>query len=396
MRLSTEHRDFQFEIREFIRQNLPADIKTRVEADLYLRKSDHVRWQKVLHNAGYFPPALSKEHGGAEWSVMQRFLFDRENGLGGAPWIIPYGVSMVAPVLLNFGSQEQIAQYLPGILSSDTWWCQGYSEPNSGSDLASLSCKAIRDGDHYVINGTKMWTTQAHYADMMHMLVRTDDSGRKQQGITFLLVDMNTPGIEISPIVTIDGLHHTNQLFLDNVRVPVTHRVGAEGDGWTIAKFLLSHERASVLELGWKLRSHRLIGKFIARQAEAGIDRDTIMAYKMRWAQLGTEISVLEEVAFDMIAGWAEGDGNGHDAAVLKIRATEIEQELSHLALELHDPYGIVLDSGIQDDDFLDVQSEQWRYGAGMSYQYLRARAATVYGGTNEIQRSIIAGSILK
>lgn len=396
MKLSTQHQAFRDEIRAFIRSNLPDDIRERVINDLYLRKSDHVRWQKILNDNGCFARSLPKEHGGTGWDLIQRYLFERENGLAGAPWIIPYGISMVAPVLIKFGSQEQIDRYMPGILSSDTWWCQGYSEPNSGSDLASLSCKAVREGDNYVINGTKMWTTQAHYADMMHALVRTDDTGPKQQGITFVVIDMKTPGITISPITTIDGLHHTNQVFFDDVVVPIENRVGEEGVGWTIAKFLLSHERAAATEIGWKLRSLKLIKQQIDGRVELGLDQASELLYRSRWAQLKTEVSVLEALEQDLISKWYAGDDSQHEAGMLKVRATEIEQELARLAMELREPYGTVLDTGIREDDYLHGEPLPWHYAAGASYQYLRARAATVYAGSNEIQRGIIASTMLK
>ncbi len=222
---------FRAEVREFVASDLDPATRKKVENAIYLEKEDYVNWQKALHRKSWFGAWWPGQFGGKDWGLAQEHAFLQECALNAAPMLIPYGVNMVGPVLYTFGNQEQQRKYLPGILANDTWWCQGYSEPNAGSDLASLTTTAVLDGDHYVVNGTKMWTTEAHWADMMHCLVRTDKSGKKQQGITFLLIDMKTPGLTVEPIVTLDGVHHTNQTFFDNVRVPVENVVGEPGDG---------------------------------------------------------------------------------------------------------------------------------------------------------------------
>jgi alkylation response protein AidB-like acyl-CoA dehydrogenase len=242
---SVEARAWRQSVREFTRTHLPERIALKGRLGLKADKEDYVGWQKILHEHGLFGDAWPREYGGADWDLVKQLVFAQESSVCDAPMISPYGVSMVGPVIYTFGTDEQKRKHLPGILSSDVWWCQGYSEPGAGSDLASLKTAAELDGDHYVVNGAKLWTTEAHWADWMHCLVRTDRSGKPQAGITFLLIDMRTPGITIKPILTIDGLHHTNALFLDNVRVPAANRVGEEGRGWEIAT-LLGNERVSI------------------------------------------------------------------------------------------------------------------------------------------------------
>jgi alkylation response protein AidB-like acyl-CoA dehydrogenase len=388
------HAAFRMELRARIQANLPPDIRHRVENDLYLHKEDYVRWNKILRGLGYFAKTWPKEYGGPGWDIVQQLIFEQENARAGAPMVLPYGIGMVGPVLIEFGTPAQRERYLPGILDSSTWWCQGYSEPNAGSDLASLRTRAVREGDMYVVNGTKMWTTQGHYADMMHALVRTDSSGRKQQGITFLLIDMKAPGVSLRPIITIDGVHHTNQVFFDNVRVPVENRVGEEGAGWRIAKFLLSHERTSSTESGAKFRLLKRIEKQIASFSGSP---ELIPAFRLRHTQLRIEVAILAEMERMLIARWHAGGQQqlAHEAAVLKVRATEIEQALTRLSMELRGPYSIAFDVASILAPELPAAAAPWQVASGSTYQYLRARSATIYAGSNEIQRNIIAGAFL-
>jgi alkylation response protein AidB-like acyl-CoA dehydrogenase len=393
MKLTAEERAFQQEVREFVRANLPAEIRHKVENELLLKKDDHVRWQSILHEKkGWYGGAWPREFGGAGWSIVQQYLFEQENALGGAPFIIPYGISMVGPVIYTFGTDEQKRRYLPAILRNETWWCQGYSEPNAGSDLASLRCAARREGDEYVINGTKMWTTQAHYADMMHILVRTADTGRKQEGITFLLLDMKTPGVSISPITTIDGLHHTNQTFFDEVRIPVANRVGAEGDGWKIARFLLAHERTAIADSGAKSRAVAILKKRL-RGLEAGSLRT--LALKLRLAEIESELAALIAMEQRLIAAEQAGTLQGHEASALKVRATELQQAISVLFAEIEGPYKLAYDvERIDRGETLDSPTRS-QAASSAGHLYLYGRCASVYGGTNEIQRNIIAKSVL-
>lgn len=394
MKLTPQEQQFRQDVRDFIRTHLPADIKHKVDNNLFLKKSDHVRWQKILHQGGYYGASWPRAFGGSDWTVIQQYLFEQENALAGAPFIIPYGINMVGPVLYTFGSAEQQARYLPPTLSNDLWWCQGYSEPNAGSDLASLKCSARREGDEYVINGTKMWTTQAQYADMMHLLVRTDDSGRKQEGISFLLLDMRSPGITISPIVTIDGLYHTNQTFFDDVRVPVANRVGAEGDGWKIARFLLEHERTAIADTGAKARAVVDIKRTIARLDTGAGHSPRITLFKYRLADIECQLAAVVAIEQKLLSQWKSGGDATRAASVLKVRATELQQTIAGLIADLNGLYKSAYDvSRVEQGDVLEHPTAAQRASAG-SYLYLYGRCASIYGGTNQIQRNIIAKTV--
>ena len=396
MKLTQDEREFQQEVRDFIRTHLPADIRHKVENELLLKKDDHVRWQRILHEKkGWYGGSWPKEYGGAGWSTVQQYLFGQENALAGAPFIIPYGVSMVGPVIYSFGSAEQKQRYLPDILGNETWWCQGYSEPNAGSDLASLRCSARREGDGYVINGTKMWTTQAHYADMMHILVRTDDTGKKQQGITFLLLDMKSPGVSISPIITVDGLHHTNQTFFDEVRVPVANRVGEEGDGWKIARFLLAHERTAIADSGAKSRAVAAIRKRLrVLDGQSGGAPQT-QQFRLRLADIEAQLAALIAMEQRLVAAEQHGGLKGFEASAIKVRATELQQAISVLVSDMNGPYKVAYDIGRVDRGEILEQPTPAQSASSGSYMYLYGRCSSIFGGTNEIQRNIIAKAVL-
>ena len=395
MKLTPEDQAFQQEVREFIRANLPEDIKYKVDNNLLKKKSDFVRWEKILYEYGYYAGSWPVEYGGQGWTVMQQYLFEQENALAGAPFISPYGVNMVGPVIYTFGNEEQKVKWLPPTLRNDIWWCQGYSEPNSGSDLASLKCAARRDGDFYIVNGTKMWTTEAHYADMMHILVRTDNSGRKHEGITFLLLDMNDPGVTISPIVTIDGLYHTNQTFLDNVRVPVENRIGEEGDGWKIAKFLLEHERTAIADTGAKVRAVEKMKGIIAKLDRecAGAPENTL--FKARLADIELQLTSVLALEQRLVQAWSRGESSAHEPSALKVRATELQQEISILMSDLSGVYKGAYDVNRVDAGEMLDQVTPAQDASSANYLYLYGRCASVYGGSNQIQRNIIARTVL-
>jgi alkylation response protein AidB-like acyl-CoA dehydrogenase len=387
---------FRAEVRDFVRSALPDDLARKGELGLEIVKDDYVRWQKILREKGWFAAAWPTEHGGAGWDLERQLVFIQEAAINNAPMIIPYGVNMVGPVLYTFGNDAQKERHLPGILSSDVWWCQGYSEPNSGSDLASLKTAAVRDGDHYIVNGTKMWTTEAHWADWMHCLVRTDKEGKPQQGISFLLIDMKTPGITIQPIVTIDGQHHTNQVFFDDVRVPAENLVGGEGKGWTIAKFLLSNERVAIADTGPKLR---LLGeiKQMLQEAMAAGTLSEAQQFLLRDGVADAEIQLLTLCAMerDYVRMWAQGAAKtGPEASILKIRGTEILQYLTELALAIEGPLGALHDPA---DLHLSpsINPTPAQRASMMAHHYLYGRCWSIFGGTNEIQRNIIAQQIL-
>jgi alkylation response protein AidB-like acyl-CoA dehydrogenase len=378
-----------------VRANLPKDVSRKVELGLKLQKNDYVRWQKILFEHGWFAGAWPAEHGGQGWDLAKQLVFTQESTLCNAPMIIPYGVNMVGPVIYTYGTAAQRAEHLPGILSSDVWWCQGYSEPGAGSDLASLKTFAARDRDCYVVNGTKMWTTEAHWADKMHCLVRTEAGGKPQKGITFLLIDMRTAGITVKPIVTIDGVHHTNMVYFDNVRVPVENRVGEEGAGWSIAKFLLGNERTSIADTGSKLRLLRHIraqhGKFMSDPRTAESLKALLTA---KLADLEIQLLTLVNLEASYVRAWQGGSKMGAEASILKIRGTEILQSLTELALELagemapaHDPKDLYLP--------WDSQLAPSQQASMIAHEYLYGRCWSIFGGTNEVQRNIIARSIL-
>lgn len=388
---------FRAEVRAVIRKVLPPTIAVKGRDGLEITKDDYVTWQKILREKGWFAAAWPQEHGGAGWDIQRQLVLLQEAALADAPLIIPYGVSMVGPVIYSFGNDAQRARHLPGILSSDVWWCQGYSEPNSGSDLASLKTTAVREGDHYIVNGTKMWTTEAHWADWMHCLVRTDREGKPQAGISFLLIDMTSPGIDIRPIVTIDGQHHTNQVFLDNVRVPAENLVGAEGQGWTIAKFLLANERVAIADTGPKMRLLRQLRKRLTGAKESGVlSGPSFTRIAERLVSVETELAALIAMEDRYVAQWAGGGSKaGPEASILKIRGTEILQSLCEIGEMIEGPL-----AAVHDPDHLhrpaDRAAGAFERASAMAHRYLYSRCWSIFGGTNEIQRNIIAGHILK
>ena len=392
--LSSADAAFQDEVRAFIAAELPGDVKAKVERGQHLDKGDYVRWQKILFKRGWIAPGWPEEYGGTGWTPLQRHLFEEELARASTPRIMPFGLSMVAPVIMAFGDAAQKKHYLPRILSSEDWWCQGYSEPGSGSDLASLTTKAVADGEDYVVSGAKTWTTTAQYADMMFCLVRTSSEGKPQEGITFLLIDMKSPGITVRPIRTIDGGEEINDVFLDEVRVPQANRVGEENKGWTYAKFLLGHERTGIAAIGRSKQELREL-KAIAAAEPAGpgsLAEDRPFADKM--ADLEIDILALESLVLRIVADETEGRAPGAEASILKIKGTEIQQRLSELALEAVGYYAHPY--------IAEAQQAGWNeapigpdHAATVAPHYFNWRKASIYGGTNEIQKNIIAKMVL-
>lgn len=383
------------EVAAFVDTHLPDDLARKVAVGLKIEKDDYVRWQQILRQHGWFAGAWPVEHGGQGWDLRRQLVFLQEAAVRNAPMIIPYGVNMLGPVLYTYGTEQQRAEHLPGILDSTVWWSQGYSEPGAGSDLSALKTQAVRESDHYIVNGSKMWTTEAHWGDKLHCLVRTSNEGKPQQGISFLLIDIDSPGISISPIVTIDGLHHTNQVFFDNVRVPVANLVGAEGQGWSIAKFLLGNERTSIADTGPKLR---LLGHLHQLHAglsqQRGLDPAIFGSLSLRLADLDLQLQVLCALERQYVDAWAKGATPGYEASILKIRGTELLQDLAELALEMegplagaHDPHDLHLPV---DHHFSPAQKASM-----LGHEYLYSRCWSIFGGTNEIQRNIIARCVL-
>lgn len=382
---------FRATIRAYFQSEYPQAILAKLANGQTLGKADLVASERAMSAKGWLAPGWPEAYGGTGWSVSQRFIFDEELERAGAPNVSPMGLLYVAPVIYTFGTQAQKDRWLGDILASRTFWAQGYSEPDAGSDLASLRTRAVRDGDHYIVDGVKTWTSDGHYADWIFCLVRTSDEGRKQQGITFLCMDMRTRGIEVTPIITIDGGHHLNTVTFTNVRVPVENRIGDEGLGWTYARHLLSHERTSYAHVAGKRRQLEALRRISAdapwgdvlAQADAGLRRRTA---ETEIALLGLEMTTLRA-----LAPLTNGEAPGDEASIIKIAATETAQAVTELYLELAGPYAQPF--------FADRHDAEWRSGledipafaAPGTASYFFTRAQTIYGGATEIQKNIIA-----
>jgi alkylation response protein AidB-like acyl-CoA dehydrogenase len=387
---------FRAEVRGFLRENLPQRLRDWVQlAPSYVPKSEIVAWHKKLHEKGWVAPGWPEEHGGTGWSPVQRFLFEEEYQAADCPRISPFGVTMVGPVIYTFGSAEQKQRFLPKILSGDEFWCQGYSEPGAGSDLASLQTKAVRDGEDYIVNGHKIWTSHAHHADWMFCLVRTDSEAKPQAGISFLLIDMTRPGITLKPIISNDGGHYLNEVFLDDVRVPQANRIGEENKGWTYAKFLLGHERTGIA--GVSKSKHKLarLKQIADVERSAGLSLISDPEFSARFSDVEVRLTALEYTNLRMMAALKAGQGPGPGSSTLKISGTQIEQDLNELMIEALNYYAAPYPDP---EPKLDSNEPAIgpAYGSGLMREHLLRRAASIYGGSNEIQRNIIAKAVLE
>jgi alkylation response protein AidB-like acyl-CoA dehydrogenase len=391
---SKEEVAFRDEVREFVRTHLPGDVSRKVLEHKRLGKEDHVRWQKILAEKGWIAPGWPVEHGGVDWTPIQRYIFEEEAAIAGSPRIIPFGLHMVGPVIIEFGSPEQKARFLPRILNSDDAWCQGYSEPGSGSDLASLKTRAERQGDHYVVNGQKTWTTQAHWADMIFCLVRTSSSGKKQEGISFLLIDMHSPGVTVRPIVMLDGEHEVNEVWFENVKVPAENLVGEEGRGWTYAKFLLSHERTGIAGVGASKRELTYLKHLAAQEQQGGRPLIEDPVFRDRLARLEIDLMALEITCLRVASAERAGKAPGPEASILKIKGTEIQQELTEMMMDAVGPYALPHLPMAWGDHWIGAHVGP-DYAAPLAARYFNYRKTSIYGGSNEIQRNIIAQMVL-
>ncbi len=391
--LTPEDEAFRQEVRAFLKDKLPPDLANKSATGLRLGKEEHVRWQKILYERGWIAANWPVEHGGTGWTAMQKHIFQEECAAAGAPPLIPVGLLMVAPVIMAFGNQAQKDRYLPRILRSDDWWCQGYSEPGSGSDLASLRTKAVRDGDHYVVNGQKTWTTLAQHADMMFTLVRTDDSGKRQEGITFLLIDMHSPGVTVQPITTMDGSQEINSVFLDDVRVPVENRIGEEGKGWTYAKYLLGHERTGIAGTGRSKAQLRRLREIARSELSGGRPLIEDPDFALRIAQLELDLLSLESLVLRVLHD-SKG-APGPEASFLKIKGTEVQQKLTELMMEAVGPYAAPFQPEAFREEHWNEEPAGPDYAPPLAPVYFNWRKASIYGGSNEIQRNIIAKAVL-
>ena len=386
--------EFRDTVRDYLEANLPKDLQHKVLNHKRMSKEDFVRWHKILAKQGWVATGWPVEYGGTGWSAVQRHIWEEECARAGTPTILPFGVNMVAPVIMAFGNEAQKRHYLPRILNCDDWWCQGYSEPGSGSDLASLKCRADREGDFYIVNGQKTWTTLGQHADMIFCLVRTDSGGRKQEGISFLLIDMHTPGITVRPIITLDEDHEVNEVWFDNVKVPVQNLVGEENKGWTYAKYLLGHERTNIAAVGRAKREMEFLKRIAGRQQKNGkplID-DPLFATKV--ASLEIELMALEVTVLRVISPDSAKRGPGPEASMLKVKGTEMQQQLTELMVEAIGPYGMPFDPEYLDGTHEHSTSDDDDAAPLASY-YFNFRKTSIYGGSNEIQKNIITQMIL-
>ena len=385
---------FRADIRAWLDANLPQALRTKVLEHKRLNRDDYASWHKLLGTRGWSVVAWPKEYGGPGWDATQRHIWDEECARIGAPGVLPFGVSMVAPVLMKYGSDAQKAHYLPRIIDGTDWWCQGYSEPGSGSDLASLRTRAERQGDHYVVNGQKTWTTLGQFADMMFCLVRTDTGAKKQEGISFLLIDMKTPGITVRPIITLDEDHEVNEVFLEDVKVPIENLVGEENRGWTYAKYLLGHERTGIARVGQSKRELVFLKRLAANQKKGGVSLLADPVFSSKIAALEIEMMALEVTVQRVVASEANGRGPGPEASMLKIKGTEVQQALTELMVEAIGPQAAAFDPA-----FLEGEREHSLAGdddaAPLAAYYFNFRKTSIYGGSNEIQKNIIAQMIL-
>jgi alkylation response protein AidB-like acyl-CoA dehydrogenase len=391
---SPEDLAFRDEVRVFIDENYPAHLKgKRVNEDSF-QKEDYTAWHRILAKKGWIAPSWPKEFGGTDWTPTQKYIWSEEQARADTLAILPFGISMVAPVIYTFGTPEQKARFLPPTYNGDIWWCQGYSEPGAGSDLASLRTRAVREGDYYIVNGQKTWTTLAQNADWGFFLVRTDPDVKPQAGISFLLIDMKSPGVSVRPIITLGGEHEVNDVFLDNVKVPVDQRIFEENQGWTAAKFLLANERSGIAAVARSRRGIERVRDIAS--TELGDDSAPLLKdplFKRKVAELEIDLMALEYTELRTLAAESAGKGPGPESSLLKIKGTEIQQRVNELALEAAGHYGAPYFRGFPEGDN--------RYPIGPDYAhdtaptYFNGRKTSIYGGSNEIQRNIIAKMVL-
>jgi alkylation response protein AidB-like acyl-CoA dehydrogenase len=376
---------FRDEVKGWLREHLPAELRDKVVNYGHLSKEDLLRWHGILAKQGWVAPSWPMEWGGTDWNVVQRYLFEEECGYAGAPPLIPFGLSMCAPVLLKFGTDAQKQRFLPRIYRGDDFWCQGYSEPGSGSDLASLKTRAVRQGGHYVVTGQKTWTTLAHYADWIFCLVRTGSADdKKQEGISFLLIDMNSPGITVRPLILMDGEHEVNEVFFDDVKVPAENLVHEENKGWTVAKYLLGHERMGTARIGTSKREMETLKEFAAAQVKDGRPLIEDPRFRDRLSRVEIELMALEITNLRFLDQLRGGRAPGAEVSMLKITGTEIQQAITELMMQAVGPMAQPF-AAIGAADGFDT------FTAGLAPRYCNFRKTSIYAGSNEIQRNIIA-----
>lgn len=388
---------FQQEVRQFFDENYPKDIQAKIDANIHPDKEDFVRWQKILNKKGWFAENWPEEYGGPGWTTTQRYIVQQEKARARVIINMPFGVTMVAPVIYTYGTEEQKKRFLPDILETNVWWCQGYSEPGAGSDLAGLKTTGVRDGDDYIINGTKTWTTLGHYADWIFCLVRTDPTAKKkQQGISFILVDMKTPGISVSPILTLDEEREVNEVHFDNVRVPAANLIGEENQGWTYAKLLLTHERTSIANVQnskGRLDKVKSLAKETAAHDGDGLLWDDSL-FRTKVANVELELIALEYTELRTLAAVASGGAPGPESSILKIKGTEIMQAIDELFVELAGYHAVPFTQPQYHQGFEGERIGDW-FETNAAPHYFNNRKQSIFGGTNEIQKGIICKAVL-
>lgn len=385
LEFSAEDQAFRAEVREFVKNNLSPRLKRKAELGLRIEREDYVEWYTLLYEKGWIAPSWKKEHGGPGWTHVQRYIFDEETLLGGAPRIVASGINMLGPVLNAFGTPEQKAKYIPKILRSETWWAQGFSEPGAGSDLASVRTTAVLDGDHFVVNGHKVWTSYAHWCDMMFALVRTDPEAKPQEGISFLLIDMHAPGVDTRPIRMLEGGTDLNEVYLDSVRVPKENLVGELNKGWTYGKFLLGHERTGIAGIG-SCKQQLARAKHLAKQQ--GLAHDPLL--QSRISRFETELMALEFTGLRMLSANQASRVPSVEAPMLKVRGTELRQGIYALLTEIAGPYAVPFDEAALLDE-AGYEGPSPDELIAVAANYFDARKVSIYGGTNEVQRNLIS-----
>ncbi len=387
---SPEEQAFQQEVHTFMAEKLPKRTAEKVRHHKRLTKEDMEEWHAILNEAGYLTGHWPKEFGGKGWNAIERSIFDEEMSLANGPRIIPFGLNMLAPVLMAFGSPEQQSHYLPRIQDGTDWWCQGYSEPGAGSDLASLKMSAVRDGDHYILNGQKTWTTLGQYANKIFCLVRTSTEGKRQEGISFILVDMDTPGVEVRPIILLEGTHEVNEIWFTDVRVPAANLVGEENKGWTYAKYLLVHERSGIAGVGMALAGLEHLKMIAKDQQKDGKPLAEDPFFAARMSEIEIDLSAMRTSNLRVTQAANDGAPPGPETSMLKIKGTEIRQSINDLTRRALGPYAMPFVSEALDAGFNEEPIGP-DYANSISVDYFNHRKTSIYGGSNEVQRNIIS-----
>ena len=391
---TSEEEAFRTEVREFLKKKLPARLAEKVRAQRHLIRDDMMRWHTILNERGWLAGHWPQQYGGAAWNAVQSFIFETECALAHAPRVVPFGVNMLGPVLIKLGTEAQKKHWLPRILDGADWWCKGYSEPGAGSDLAGLKTRAVLKGDHYIVNGQKTWTTLGQYANMIFCLVRTDPEAKKQEGISFLLIDMASPGVEVRPIRLLEGGAEVNEVFFTDVRVPVENLVGDDNRGWTCAKYLLTYERTNIAGTGLSMAALAQLKQVAARITRNGRALADDPLFAARMARVEIELENMRITNLRVLAAVAGGGAPGAESSMMKIRGTQIRQEITSLYRRAMGPYARPFIEDALEEGFDDppVGPQEAAPAAAHYYNY---RKLSIFGGSNEIQRNIIAKMIL-